>query len=396
VSGRVSRRFAWGLVAITLVLLVSANALSLAGEAGIDGGQDAFIWAFALVFALAGVLIACREPGNAIGWIFLGAAAAAGLGSLVGAYADYWVHSGEGSEGLAKTAASYSNVSWMPFILVPATFLVLLFPDGHLLSRRWRFVAWCAGLGIAANVVLEGLRPGPIEDYPQIRNPYGVESSALDAVQAIAVLGLLIGIAGSALSLALRFRRARGEQRQQMKWLALAGAVVAVTVPVGTAVYDVVGEAAANLAIMLSVLGLPAATGVAILRYRLFDIDVVINRTLVYAALTATLAGAYLGTVLLLQLLLSPLTEQSNVAIAGSTLAVAALFRPARRRIQELVDRRFFRSKYDAARTLESFGTKLRDEVDLDALGGELRRVVADTMQPGHVSLWLRAPGAQR
>jgi hypothetical protein len=384
----VKRRLAWLLVALAVVLMVSGAVVSVAN--GIDlGVGEVMIWVITLVFAATGVLIASRHPGNAIGWTFLGAAVAAGLASLASSYADYWVHGRDGSEWLGKTAAWYGDLSWMPFILVPVTFLLLLFPDGRVLSRRWRAVAWCAGVGIAGTFVLTGLHPGPIPDYPQVRNPYGVESGVLDGLEALAFLALLIGIFGSALSLIIRFRRARGEQRVQMKWLAFAGAVAAVTVPVGSVASDVVGEIM-YVPIMLSVLGLPAATGVAIMRYRLYDIDVVINRTLVYGALTATLALTYLGSVLLLELALSGVTEGSGLAVAASTLAVAALFRPARARIQAGVDRRFYRRKYDAQRTLEGFSSRLRDQVDLAALSSDLSGVVRDTLQPAHVTLWLR------
>jgi hypothetical protein len=195
----------------------------------------------------------------------------------------------------------------------------------------------------------------------------------------------------------VRFRRARGERRQQIKWLALAGAVAVVTVIVATIGSDELwNTAVTNVACMLGVLCVPVAAGIAILRHRLYDIDVVVNRAIVYGALTATLAGMYLGSVLLLQLLLGGITGDSGLAVAGSTLAVAALFRPARARIQAAVDRRFFRRKYDAQRTLEAFSSRLRDEVDLRALSSELGAVVRETLQPAHLSLWLRAPEARR
>ena len=392
-SSRATVRLAWGLAVLAPALMIVSSILS-AGGPGIDL-EDSFIWAIALVFAGVGVLIATRQPENAIGWIFLASGVAAGLGALAHSIAQFWIDGRGGPESLAKAAALYGELSWIPFILMPATFLLLLFPDGHLLSRRWRAVAWCAAVGMAGGFVSSGLNPGPIPDFPKIRNPIAVDHPLVDLLEGISYFALMIGVVGSSISLIVRFRRSRGVERQQMKWLALAGAGVAMTIPIALITYDAIGENAANAWIMLSVLGLPAATGVAVLRYRLYDIDVVINRALVYGALTAILAGTYVGAVLLLQLVLRPITEESNLAIAASTLAVAAIFRPARTRIQAAVDRRFYRRRYDAARTLETFADHLRDEIALDSLSAELRGVVAETMQPAHVSLWLRVPEAR-
>jgi hypothetical protein len=384
-SVRGARAVAWTLAAVAIALqLVGVVLFATVGRVE---AVDAFTSGIALAFSAVGVLIATRHPGNTIGWIFLGVAAATGFGGLAHGYAEYWVTGHGGAAGLAKAAAAYGELSWMPFVLVPATFLLLLFPDGRLPSTRWRVVAWCAAAGIAGTFVAGGLRPGRIPDYPSVVNPYGVDSPLVDGLEAVGILLLFVGIVGSASSLIVRFRRARREQRQQIKWLALAGAAVAATLVIAVASYDLLGETVANAAIMASVLCLPAAAGVAILRHRLYDIDVVINRALVYAALTATLAASYVGSVLLLQLALSP---GSDLAVAGSTLAVAALFQPARGRIQELVDRRFYRRKYDAQRTLEAFSARLRDQVELQALNAELDAVVRETLQPAHVSLWLR------
>jgi hypothetical protein len=383
-----SGRLAWSLAGLATLSLVTGLGLSIA-----TGGlaTSAYL-AFAIVtaFGVLGGLIASRHPRNPIGWLFCGIAVTGSLMSLSRGIAELWLDGNGVPTALGETAAWYGDGSWILVILPAATFLLLLFPDGRLPSPRWRAVAWCAGVGITLLFVADGLNPGPLEDYPEIANPYGVDSPVLDVLGGVAALALAVAMIGSPLSLVLRFRRAGRVERLQIKWLALAGAVAAVTFVIALASYEALPAGVADRAIMLSILMLPVAAGMAILRYRLYDIDVVVNRTLVYGALTATLAAAYLGSVLLLQLALSPLTEASDLAIAGSTLAVAALFRPARTRIQFAVDRRFYRRRYDAARTLERFGVRLRDEVDLETLGGELRGVVADTMQPAHVSLWLR------
>ncbi|MFL6024390.1 MAG: hypothetical protein ACJ72O_13710 [Marmoricola sp.] len=391
-SARLVRALPWLLVALSLALGATAETVTLAAGISKSLGGSAFIWAITIVFGATGSLIASRHPQNPIGWLFLAASVAAGLGSLAGTWAEVYVENGTGPELLGRIAAQYGELSWMPFIILPSTFLLALFPDGHLVSRRWRPVAWCAGVGMVAGFLDEGMKPGPITDHPELTNPFGVHSPLISPIDGLSLLLIGIGIIGCAASLVVRFRRSRGAEREQMKWLALAGTVVAITIVVVMPLYDVLGSGLSNALIMLAVIGLPLAAGVAILRYRLYDIDLVINRTLVYLTLTAILAGVYLGSVLLLQLALEKVTQGSGLAVAASTLATAALVRPARIRVQSVVDRRFFRRRYDAARTLTEFGARLRDQVDLDALQNDLRTVVAETMQPTHVSLWT-APG---
>jgi hypothetical protein len=387
-SGRFVRALPWTLVALALVLLVASYVLAIAGGSSKGLGSGVFIWGIAVVFGVTGGLIASRHPGNPIGWLFLAASVSAGVGNLAGASAEYYIATGRGSATLAGAAAIYGELSWMPFILLPATFLLALFPDGHLLSRRWRPVAWCSAVGMAGGFAVEGMHAGPVPDHPQLINPFGVDTPLLSPLDGLSLLLIGIGMIGSSISLVVRFRRSHGEQRQQIKWLAMAGVVAAVTISIATPAYDVIGEDWANSLMMTSVMGLPAAAAIAILRYRLYDIDVVINRALVYGTLTALLAATYLVSVLLLQLALESFTQGSGLAVAASTLAAAALVRPARARIQGIVDRRFFRRKYDAAHTLAVFGARLRDEVDLDTVQSDLRAVVAETMQPSHVSLW--------
>jgi hypothetical protein len=390
-----SARVAWtlcGLVGVMTVLIAVLKLLIAGAEdevpADLAVGAADIVWAAVILgFGLVGALIASRHPLNPIGWIFCAGALAFGLSGVGESYAIYTLFADPGGplEG-GRTMAWFSTWVWAPGGLALVLFFPLLFPSGRLLSARWRPVAATAIAGAAFLTVGIAFSPGRFDDLPQVENPYGVGGTAGDvfgAFQALGWLLLVVCLVASATSLVLRFRRARGVERLQLKWVAAASVLL-----VASFLLWEVWEGLVPLGIGAMVV----AAGIAILRYRLYDIDVVINRTLVYGVLTATLAGAYLATVLLLQVALSPLTEESDLAIAGSTLAVAALFRPARRRIQATVDRRFYRRRYDAARTLELFVTRLRDQVELDSLSVELRAVVAETMQPAHVSLWLRAP----
>jgi hypothetical protein len=299
---------------------------------------------------------------------------------------------------------------WVPTVGLLAIYLALLFPDGRLLSRRWRPLAWLSGAVILLLSVTQGLLPGPLPELGGVRNPFGLEGQPwiADATNAILVLFLLC-ILASAGSLILRYRRSRGEVRQQIKWIAFAASFVGLgfvsAMVSGIIAFFFAPESwgSANTpplwfellfsVVLLSFGGVPIAVGFAVLKYRLYNIDLLINRTLVYGALTATLALIYLGGVATTQAIFRALTgqvEQPQLAIVVSTLVIAALFNPLRRRVQALVDRRFYRSKYDAARTLEAFGSRLREETDLNTLTNDVMSVTRDTMQPAHVSVWLR------
>ncbi len=380
---------AWGLAAVAALLLVASAAFSLTTGTGRTLSGDAVVWVFALVFAVVGALIAARQPDNAIGWIFLGAAVAVGVGSVAGSYANYWIETGDGSEWLGRTAAWYSEISWVPWILVPPTFLLLLFPDGHLLSRRWRPIAWSAALGIALEFVVDGLAPGPIADFPQLRNPYGLESPVLEPITALAMLSLLTGLVGSSVALIQRFRRAHGQQRQQIKWLAFAGVIAGVIVPVvGFVAYDTLGDSLADTVIMLSVLGLPVATGIAILRYRLYDIDLVINKTLVFVILAAFITGVYAVIVVGLGRLLPIGDNNLGLAIAATAL-VAAAFEPVRVRVQHWANRLVYGRRATPYEALAAMSARIGEASDPGEALAEAARLLAEGSGADQAVVWV-------
>jgi MFS family permease len=398
-TGRAAR-LAWTLCILSLALVAGSIVLWFLNDFSVrelvaDNSHvgDALV---ALTFPLVGALIVSRRPGNPVGWLFCVAGTAEALTEFATSYSVFALLSSPRLAG-GELAAWLGGVAWIPSVSL-IVFLMLLFPSGTLPSERWRWGTRLAGFGIVLTTVAFALHPHT--ELPQeglrVENPVAIPSLK-DALELALLLGgaLILGsMVAGLVALVLRYRRSRGHERLQLKWFTYSAALIVVLVL--STINIPSGVLLGTVQAVLIGPALAVATGVAMLRHRLYDIDVVINRTLVYALLTATLGAVYVGSVLLLQLGLDPLTADSSLAVAVSTLAVAALFRPARARIQGVVDRRFYRRKYDAARTLEHFSARLREQVDLDALGGELRSVVDETMQPAHVSLWLRAPGAVR
>ena len=319
---------------------------------------------------------------------------------------DYYGYYGAATPGSVPFPVAMAGISdwiWVPAVGLLGTYVLLLFPDGRLPSRRWRPLAWLCGALILLLSLGVMLAPGPLGNLAGVRNPFGIEGADWLTAGAYAVLPLLpLCMLASALSLVLRYRRSGGEERQQIKWIAFAASVVVVVYAIAMIASLVFPEESwttagsvwwLNLltyAVLSSFTIVPIAVGIAVLKYRLYEIDIIINRALVYVSLTATLVALYLVGIVVLQRVFVFLTgQQSTLAVVASTLLIAALFTPLRRAIQSFIDRRFYRSKYDARKTLEAFSSKLRDETDLKALSDDLVRVVRETMHPAHVSLWL-------
>jgi hypothetical protein len=385
---RTAAWLAWSVCGLTVVLVACTVALAFLNRSEVR----AVIFPLCLTLsAVVGGLVASRRPANPVGWVFLGIGGCMAITVVAAEYATY------GLAG-AQAMAWLQSWLWVPGVMLLFCFLPLYFPDGRLVSRRWRWVVRLALISCVTGAALFALSPGEIP-YMGVDNPLGIEAlrPASDLLETIYLAWYFLLWFASAASLVARFRRSGSTERQQIKWLAFAASAV----PVWFLTNAPIEAAVPNLfqvvdALIFSAL-IPVAAGVAILRYRLYDIDVAINRTLVYGSLTATLVAVYFGGIVVLQRVFVVLTgERSTLAIVASTLLIAALFNPLRRRIQWFIDRRFYRRKYDARKTLEAFSFRLRDETDLETLNGDLVGVVRETMQPAHASLWLRSDTASR
>jgi hypothetical protein len=383
-----SGRVAWSLLGLSVAFAAGGLALWVPTRSleisDLPRATDPALIVSILAYSAVGALIVSRRFGNRVGWIFL----AAGLGIQIALFCqEYAIYALRGSPGSlpggswAGLAADLAPVA----ALALGTFLLLLFPTGQLTSPRFRLVAWLAAASLFVMALGTALGPGSLSSVTGADKPIEIEFP-LFSDGGWAWLGTMLALLLAAVSVFIRYRSGGADERQQLRWFLAAA-------PIFIASFFLIdaGE-------VLSVLGalglssLPIAAGIAIFRYRLYDLDLVLKRTLVYGVATVVLAGLYFGIVLALQQVFSSFAGGSDLAVAVSTLAVAALFGPVQRRIQRVVDRRFYRRRYDAQRILESFSASLRDEIDLDALGEELRGVVRETMQPAQVSLWLRPP----
>ena len=354
-------------------------------------------------FSTVGAVVASRRPKNPIGWIMCAGGLGVALGSLTDAYATYLLFTSPEKQileaGMSAWVSLWITTAGVNLFLL----LLLLFPDGRLPSRRWRPVVWLVVLNMVTQITSSAFLTERFIGFRDIGNPFHV--AALHPIEAVyetyaetplSILAVLL----PAIALVARFWHSRGVERQQLKWFVSSGVVVALTSILISFVVFFLGEENFRSQVLLTILfplltlalcGIPVSIGIALLRYRLYEIDILINRTLVYGSLTVVLAASYEGGIVMLQHLFVALTgQESRLAVVASTLVIAALFEPLRRRIQDFVDRRFYRRKFDAAKTLDAFGTRLRQETDIQTINDDLIMVVRETIQPAHVSLWLR------
>jgi hypothetical protein len=391
---RVAAWLAWSVWALC-VALFAATVMFLLGSSPIPNQEEApealtvLLRAMALTYPTVGAFVASRRPGNAIGWILCGTGLLTSVRAFAMAYTQYGVAGRTGSLPGMEYAAWIASWVGVPGLLLAAALLLLVFPDGRLLDRTWWAVVGMAVAGAALVAVAFALQPTPWLVGRSIDNLFRVTKSfhheVLEPIGGFTLL--IISLLCGGVALLIRVDKGSRVERQQIKSLAFFAALMAV----GFSFIDAadwpffVGVAAFNC--------FPIGVGIAVMRYRLLDIDLVINRTLVYGSLTAILVLIYFGGVAVTQAILQTFTSQEDppqIAVVVYTLVIAALFTPLRRRIQSFIDRRFYRRKYDARKTLETFSAKLRDETDLNALSDDLVGVVAETMQPAHASLWLR------
>jgi hypothetical protein len=408
VSRRTASRLAWSSWVLSVALVPAAFTFGvLALSASLPPGREPILPQIAVVvvvllaYGTVGALIASRRPENAIGWIFCVVGLALAISSTASGYADYGLY-GKGSYLPVPELAAWLSV-WLSIVLlfVAPCLLFLLFPDGRPPSRRWRPVVWLVAAAGAGAFFTLAFSPGELDEYayPGLPNPLGIGGEAGRFIEVLGSAGngvVPIAVLVSIVSMISRFRRSEGRERLQLKWVVYTAAIVATSFVVSFMLPDAVPRFIQDMVFLLGVAAfaaIPVAAGIAILRYRLYEIDLLINRTLVYGALTVSLGLVYFGSVVLLQSVFRALTgQESQLAIVASTLAIAALFNPLRRRVQAFVDRRFYRRKYDAVQIMANFGERLRDETDLGSLSNGMVGVVREAMQPAHVSLWIRPP----
>lgn len=401
-TGR-SGRIAWSMCGLTVLLGVADAILALVNRSTTSAdslGLPGQVAVLGVTVGVLGALIASRFPDNSVGWLF----SVIGLGLAASIFAqDYAIRALVAAPGSLPAGELMAWLgSWLPAAGGLVSLLMLLFPDGRFPSRRWRPVAWLAVADVAALTIATAVATAPPgrEDLLGFNGPSGAQEGLAIAVLAVSLLVamfLAVVLAGATI---VRLKRARGRERQQLKWFVYSATLLVFTVIgmffVAPAVLLALDFDPATLGshmitvVLFAFAGIPIAAGAAILKHRLYDVDVIINRTLVYGALSASLGLAYYASVVLLQAAVSDQFAGSQMVVAGSTLAVAVLFRPLRSRIQEQVDRRFNRRKYDAEKIIEGFSSKLREEVDLDRLSRYLVDAVEETMEPRRVSLWLR------